>query len=266
MSVPFSIIAVASGKGGVGKSTTAANLAVALQLSGAKVGLLDADVYGPNAPLMMGIPEERPTINDNQDLIPPVGHGVKVMSIAFLVDAGKAIIWRGPMLHNLIKQFLQKVVWGDIDYLVVDLPPGTGDAPLSLVQSAPLTGAIVVTTPQEVAVSDVRRSISMFNEVKVPVIGLVENMSGFYCAELGKVVPMFHGEGGRKLSQEYSLPLLGQIPFDPMVGDAGDKGTPITISHPDSVQAKAFRVLAEQVVRRVTELKSAAPRPTIQVS
>jgi ATP-binding protein involved in chromosome partitioning len=259
-----SVIAVASGKGGVGKSTTAVNLAVSLQRLGAKVGLLDADVYGPNVPMMMGVKEERANVTENQELIPFEGHGVKVMSIAFLVEPGKAVIWRGPMLHNIIRQFLTKVQWGDLDYLIVDLPPGTGDAPLSLVQSVPLTGAIVVTTPQQVALSDVRRSLAMFQEVKVPVLGLVENMSGFYCAELGKVVPMFHGEGGKVLSQEYNIPLLGQVPFDPAVGEGGDHGVPISISKPDSVQAKAFGKAAQHIQNRVASLATEAP--TIEVS
>jgi ATP-binding protein involved in chromosome partitioning len=235
------VIAVASGKGGVGKSTTAVNLAVALRQQGARVGLLDADVYGPNVPMMMGVAEDRPAMTPEQHLIPFEGHGVKVMSIAFLVDPGKAVIWRGPMLHNLLRQFINNVQWGDLDYLLVDLPPGTGDAPLSLVQL----------------------SISMFQEVKVPVLGLIENMSGFYCAELNKVVPMFHGNGGQKLSEEYQLPLLGQIPFDPAVGDAGDRGTPITIALPDSVQAKAFRAAAAQVAQAVQRLKS--EKPTIEI-
>ncbi len=199
-------------------------------------------------------------VTAQQELIPFEGHGVKVMSIAFLVEPGKAIIWRGPMLHNLIRQFLTKVIWGDLDYLVVDLPPGTGDAPLSLVQSVPLTGAIVVTTPQQVSLSDVRRSIAMFQEVKVPVIGLVENMAGFYCAELGKVVPMFHGEGGKVLSQEYNLPLIAQIPFDPAVGEAGDPGTPISLSKPESVQAKAFFKAAQHVQEQIKALHAEAPK------
>ena len=255
-----SVIAVASGKGGVGKSTTAVNLAVSLHKLGAKVGLLDADVYGPNVPMMLGVKEERANVTPQQELIPFEGHGIKIMSIAFLVEPGKAVIWRGPMMHNLIRQFLTKVTWGDLDYLVVDLPPGTGDAPLSLVQSVPLTGAVVVTTPQQVALSDVRRSIAMFQEVKVPVLGLVENMSGFYCEELGKVVPMFKGEGGKVLSQEYNLPLIAQIPFDPAVGEGGDQGTPISISKPESIQGKAFLKAAQHVQDRVKTLSAEAPK------
>jgi ATP-binding protein involved in chromosome partitioning len=259
-----SVIAVASGKGGVGKSTTSVNLAVSLQKQGASVGLLDADVYGPNIPMMMGVPEDRPTITDTNDLIPFVGYGVKVMSVAFLVDPGKAVIWRGPMMHNMIRQFLTKVAWGDLDYLIVDLPPTTGDAPLSLVQTVPITGAIIVTTPQQVALSDVRRSISMFQEVKVPILGLIENMSGFYCDELKKVVPMFRGEGGKRLSQEYDIPLLGQIPFDPAVSEGGDRGAPAAVSMPDSVQGKAFQEAALHVAQRVKELQTA--QPTIEIS
>ncbi len=195
------VIAVASGKGGVGKSTTAVNLAVCLQQSGAKVGLLDADVYGPNVPMMMGIPEtERPSVNDQEQLIPFENHGVKVISLAFLVDPGKAVIWRGPMLHGIIKQFLTSVDWGELDYLVVDLPPGTGDAQLSLVQTVPLSGAVIVTTPQQIALSDVRRSIAMFNEVRVPILGVIENMAGLDCPHCHKHIDLFDGHGGQTMA------------------------------------------------------------------
>lgn len=258
-----SVIAVASGKGGVGKSTTSVNLAVSLQKSGLRVGLLDADVYGPNIPMMMGVTEERPNLDPQERLIPFVGHGVKVMSIGFLVDAGKPIIWRGPMLHGIIKQFLQRVVWGELDVLIVDLPPGTGDASLSLVQTVPLAGAVVVTTPQEISLSDVRRSVQMFNEVRVPIIGFVENMSGLECPHCHKDVTLFEGKGGESLSQQYNAPVLARVPFDPAVGQSGDKGVPITISKPESAQAKAFQKVAEQVLET---LKSAAAAPTIEIS
>lgn len=258
-----SVLAVASGKGGVGKSTTAVNLAVQFQQKGLRVGVLDADVHGPNIPIMLGITEERAGITPQQELIPFEGHGIKVMSIAFLVEPGKAIIWRGPMLHNLIRQFITKVAWGDLDILIVDLPPGTGDAPLSLVQSVPLSGAVVVTTPQLVSMSDVRRSLSMFGEVKVPVLGVIENMAGFYVEELKKTVPMFRGEGGRRLSEEFSVPLLAQIPFDPAVGDGGDRGVPISVSQPESVQAKAFGQAAERVWQALQQRSVAAP--TIEI-
>jgi ATP-binding protein involved in chromosome partitioning len=261
------IIAVASGKGGVGKSTTAVNLAVALQRSGARVGLIDADIYGPNIPMMMGLPEnERPSVNAQEQLIPLESYGVKVISIGFMVDPGKPIIWRGPMLHGVIRQFLGSVQWGELDYLVVDLPPGTGDAPLSLVQSVPLSGAVIVTTPQAVALSDVRRSIAMFNEVRVPILGLVENMSGLDCPHCHKKIELFEGQGGLTLSKEYNVPLLGQVPFDPSVGQSGDKGKPIVIAQPQSAQAQAFLKAAEWVAARVSVLNAGAESPLIQIS
>ncbi len=261
------IIAVASGKGGVGKSTTSVNLAIALQLTGAKVGILDADVYGPNIPMMMGIPEtERPNVNDKQELVPFEGHGIKVMSLAFLVDPGKAVIWRGPMLHNLINQFVMRVEWGELDYLVVDLPPGTGDAPLSLIQIVPLSGAVVVTTPQQVAQSDVRRSMTMFSEVRVPVFGIIENMSGLDCPNCKTHIDLYDGKGGETLSSEFHVPLLAKVPFHPSVGQGGDQGKPITLTHPDSAQGKAFRQAAQRVIDAV---RAAAPQeaaaPVIQI-
>lgn len=262
------IIAVASGKGGVGKSTTAVNLAVCLQKSGAKVGLLDADIYGPNIPMMMGIPEnERPSVNEKEQLIPFENHGIRVISIAFLVEPGKAIIWRGPMLHGVIRQFLTSVQWGELDYLVVDLPPGTGDAPLSLVQTVPLSGAVIVTTPQQVALSDVRRSIAMFAEVRVPVLGIIENMAALDCPHCHKSIELFSGQGGKTLSQECNVPLLGQIPFDPSVGQSGDRGIPISIAKPESAQAKAFMSAAEWVAARVSVLNAGAEasKPLIQI-
>jgi ATP-binding protein involved in chromosome partitioning len=257
---------VGSGKGGVGKSTTAVNLAVALKQSGARVGLLDADIYGPNVPMMMGLPEERPSVNDKEQLIPFENYGIKVISIGFLVDPGKPLIWRGPMLHGVIRQFLGSVEWGDLDYLVVDLPPGTGDAQLSLVQSAPLSGAVIVTTPQAVALSDVRRSIGMFNEVKVTVLGVVENMSGMDCPHCHQHIEMFDGQGGTALSKEYDVPLLGQIPFDPSIGQGGDQGKPVVLARPQSAQAKAFIKAAEWVAARVSVLNAAAESPLIQIS
>lgn len=259
------VIAVGSGKGGVGKSTTAVNLAVALSRTGARVGLLDADIYGPNIPMMMGIREERPTVNDKEQLIPFENYGIKVMSIGFLVDAGKPLIWRGPMLHGVIRQFLGSVQWGELDYLVVDLPPGTGDAQLSLVQSAPLSGAVIVTTPQAVALSDVRRSIGMFNEVKVPVLGLIENMAGLECPHCHHSIELYNGQGGTVLSKEYDVPLLGQIPFDPSIGQGGDQGKPIVLSKPESAQAQAFMKAAEWVAARVSVLNAGMESPLIQI-
>jgi ATP-binding protein involved in chromosome partitioning len=260
------IVAIASGKGGVGKSTTAVNLAVALQRLGARVGLLDADIYGPNVPMMMGIREDRrPEMTPDQQIIPLEGHGVKVISIAFLVEAGKPIIWRGPMLHGVIRQFLTSVRWGQLDYLLVDLPPGTGDAPLSLVQTVPLSGAVIVTTPQQVALSDVRRSVGMFNEVRVPVLGVIENMAGLACPHCQGHIDLFEGQGGEDLAKQYDVPLLGRIPFDPAVAQGGDRGVPISLSKPESVQAGAFSKAAEWVAARVSVLNASSERPTIEV-
>lgn len=261
------VIAVASGKGGVGKSTTATNLAVALRQEGARVGLLDADVYGPNIPMMMGLSEqERPGVNEQQQMIPFEGHGVKVMSIGFLVEPGRAVIWRGPMLNGAIRQFLTGVLWGNLDYLLVDLPPGTGDAPLSLVQMVPLSGAVVATTPQAVALSDVRRSIAMFSEVRVPVLGIIENMSGLDCPHCHHRIELYEGRGGEALSKEFDVPLLASVPFDPAVGQSGDRGAPIVISKPDSPQAQAFVRAAQWVAARVSVLNAGAERePVIQI-
>jgi ATP-binding protein involved in chromosome partitioning len=261
------VIAVASGKGGVGKSTVAVNLAVSLSKTGARVGLLDADIYGPNVPMMMGIREsERPSVTPQKQLIPFENHGVKVISIGFLVEPGKPIIWRGPMLHGVIRQFLSSVQWGELDYLIVDLPPGTGDAPLSLVQSTPLSGAVIVTTPQEVALSDVRRSIGMFNEVRVPILGVIENMSGLICPHCSKNIEIYHGEGGKLLSEEFEAPLLGKIPFSPSVGLSGDSGTPIVISEPGSPQAKALFDAAEKTAARISVLNAGVPLTTASPS
>ncbi len=260
------VIAVASGKGGVGKSTTAVNLAVALKQSGARVGILDADIYGPNVPMMMGLPEtERPSVNEEKHLIPMESYGIKVMSIGFLVDPGKPIIWRGPMLHGVIRQFLGSVQWGDLDYLIVDLPPGTGDAQLSLVQSVPLSGVVIVTTPQAIALSDVRRSIGMFNEVRVPILGVIENMAGLDCPHCHTQIDLFDGKGGTVLSKEYDVPLLGQVPFDPSIGQSGDQGKPIVLARPESAQAKAFAKAAEWVAARVSVLNAGAESPLIQI-
>ncbi len=246
-------IAVASGKGGVGKSTVAVNLALSLAATGSRVGLLDADVYGPSIPLMMGI-HENPGATEDEKLIPIENHGVKLMSVGFMLDEETPLIWRGPLVMQLIKQFLTGVVWGELDYLVIDLPPGTGDVQLTLVQTIPLTGAVIVTTPQDIALLDARRAIKMFSEVKVPVIGIIENMSVFVCPKCGEKTEIFSHGGGEKTSERYNVPLLGQLPLDLKTREGGDKGTPVTVLAPESEQAKAFNDIACKVAGRVSVL------------
>ena len=245
------IIAVSSGKGGVGKSTVAVNLAVALALDGAKVGIMDADVYGPNVPLMLGTGYGQPEVQ-GQKLIPIEAHGIKMISMAVLVPPDKPMILRGPMLHGVVRQFLTDVNWGELDYLIVDMPPGTGDVQLSLAQLVPVQGAVVVTTPQEVSLSDVRRAVKMFEQVNVPVLGVIENMSYFIAPDTGNKYEIFGKGGGEKLATEYGLNFLGEIPMGMEVREGGDKGTPVVVSVPDSPQAAAFRKVAEEVARHVS--------------
>ena len=244
------VIGVGSGKGGVGKSTVAANLAVALALSGARVGLLDADIYGPSVPTMMGI-NRQPHIADKK-LIPVEAHGIKLISIGFLVEERQAMVWRGPMVVGAIKQFLTDVAWGELDYLLIDLPPGTGDVQLTLAQNARMAGAVVVSTPQAVALADVRRSVSMFEKVGVKIFGIVENMSEFVCPRCGHVEPIFGVGGAEREAAVMQLPFLGRVPLEPGVREAGDAGTPVVLSRPDSASARAFRGIAERVAQRVS--------------
>jgi ATP-binding protein involved in chromosome partitioning len=251
-------IAVASGKGGVGKSTVAANLAVALSKAGAKVGLLDADVYGPSIPLMMG-QGTKPLVRGGK-IVPLEAHGVKIMSIGFLLDPDKALIWRGPLVAQLITQFLNDVLWEDLDYLVIDLPPGTGDVQLTLTQKIPLSGAVIVTTPQDVALADAVKGLKMFQEVKTPVVGIIENMSGFVCPCCGTVTPIFGEGGGRRTAEEHGVPFLGEVPIDPVIREGGDTGSPIVAAHPDSVTAKAFERLAEAVAIQLARDAATKPR------
>jgi ATP-binding protein involved in chromosome partitioning len=245
------IIAVSSGKGGVGKSTVAVNLAVALAQTGAAVGLMDADVYGPNVPMMLGAGEMRPQVEGNK-LVPLEAHGVRLMSMAVLKPGDEPMIVRGPILHGLVRQFLQDVKWGELDYLIVDMPPGTGDVQLSLAQLVPVQGAVLVTTPQEVAVSDVRRALRMFETVAVPILGVVENMSYFVAPDTGVRYNIFGEGGGQKLADKYDVPFLGAIPLALEVREGGDSGVPVVVGHPDSPQAEAFRHVAEEVARRVS--------------
>jgi ATP-binding protein involved in chromosome partitioning len=241
------VVAVGSGKGGVGKSTVAVNLALALADAGYKTGLLDADVYGPSIPLMLGI-SGHPMINEEEKIIPPEKHGLKMMSMGLLLKPGQAVVWRGPMVHGVVQQFLGDVVWGGLDYLVVDLPPGTGDAPLSLTQALPLTAAVVVTTPQDVAASVAGKAMSMFDRMGISILGLIENMSYFTCPDSGKKHFIFGEGGGKQLAIENKIPFLGEVPIDPRMAEGGDTGSPIVVAHPDSELAETFRAVARKLV------------------
>ncbi len=240
------VIAVSSGKGGVGKSTVAVNLAAALAALGRRVGLMDADVYGPNIPRMMGLVDQRPTVVDGR-IQPLVAHGVKVMSLGNLVERDQAAIWRGPIIMKIIQQFLADVEWGQLDYLLVDMPPGTGDAQLSLVQSVHVGGAIIVTTPQEVAVGDALRGSKMFEKVGVPVLGIVENMSFFSCPHCGERTDIFSSGGGARLATELGIPLLGEIPLQPRVQELCETGVPVVVAEPATPAGRALAALATEV-------------------
>jgi ATP-binding protein involved in chromosome partitioning len=253
-------VAVSSGKGGVGKSTVAVNLALALRQSGAQVGLVDVDVYGPDVPLMMGA-RGRPGMFDNK-IIPVEAHGIKIMSIGLLVAEREALVWRGPMIHSAVQQFLRDVMWGPLDYLVFDMPPGTGDAQLSLSQVVPLTGVVMVTTPQDVALLDVRKALGMFLKLNVPILGIVENMSYFVAPDTGKRYAIFGEGGGARVAGEFSVPLLGQIPLEMETRKGGDAGVPIVVGQPASAQAGAFREIAAAVMARVNAV-SELKLPTI---
>ncbi len=245
------IIAVGAGKGGVGKSTTSVNLAVALSRRGARVGLMDADVYGPNIPQMLGI-KDQPEVSDDKKMIPPVAHGIKVISMGMLVPADQPIIWRGPMLHGAVQQFMRDVAWGELDYLVVDLPPGTGDVSLSMAQSVPVAGAVVVTTPQSVSVSDVRKAVGMYRQLNIPILGVIENMSHFVCPHCGEVTDIFGTGGGEAMATDLGIPFLGKVPIDTRVRKGGDEGVPIVVAAPEAKAAKAFDELASKVAAQVS--------------
>ncbi len=242
------IIAVASGKGGVGKSTVSTNLAIAMSRHGLKIGLMDSDIYGPSIHIMMGV-EDRPRVTPDQKIIPIEKYGIRMMSMGFLVDRDAPLIWRGPLVMKAVEQFLRDVVWEELDALIIDLPPGTGDAQLTLVQKTPLTGAIIVTTPQEVALVDARRGLKMFQKVDTRVLGIVENMSYFICPKCGEKSYIFGKNGGLKSAKELGVPLLGQVPIEPEVTEAGDSGVPIVARNPESASAKAFLEIAEKVVK-----------------
>jgi ATP-binding protein involved in chromosome partitioning len=243
------VIAVSSGKGGVGKSTVAANLACALAILGAKVGLMDADLYGPNIPMMMGSstgPEQK-----DGKIVPVETHGVKLISMAFLVPEEAPLVWRGPMVHQYLQAFFRDVLWGELDYLLIDLPPGTGDVQLSLSQMVPLAGAITVTTPQEVSLFDVRKGMAMFQKVNVPLLGIIENMSFFLCGHCGERTDIFSHGGGERAASKLGVPFLGNIPIDPAIREGGDSGHPIVVANPASPQAAAFRDIAKKLMEKL---------------
>ena len=258
------IIAVGSGKGGVGKTTLAVNLAIALAKLGHKVGLLDADVYGPNVPLMLGISAQPKVLPDNR-ITPLEAHGLKVISVGFLNPGDKPLIWRGPMLHSIIKQFLGSVDWGQLEYLIVDLPPGTGDVALSLIQTVPLTGAIVVSTPSDVSLQDARKAIEMFRQMKVDIVGIVENMSYFICPNCHHETDIFSRGGVEKTASQFGVAYLGAVQLDPAIRKAGDSGQPTVLDGESDPAAKSLFDFARKVIARVEEIKSTAGESVIQI-
>ena len=258
------IVAIGSGKGGVGKTTLSVNLAVALAKLGYEVGLVDADIYGPNVPLMLGTSQQPRVMPDNQ-IEPNFAHGVKVISVGFISPGDKPLVMRGPMLHQIIRQFLQQVNWGNLDFLLVDLPPGTGDVVISLVQTVPLTGAVVVSTPSDVALQDARKALEMFHQVNVEVLGLVENMSHFTCPHCHQEIDIFSEGGAERTAKQYNLPFLGSIELDPEIRQGGDRGLPIALLGEDSPKAKDFYAIAKQVAERA-EAQSAKQENIFEIS
>lgn len=255
------VIAVAAGKGGVGKSTISVNVAMSLHRMGARVGVLDADIYGPSIPQMLGKPDrEAGTSREGGGIAPAMYRGIAAMSVDYFIEPGRAVIWRGPMIHKLLTQFIEDVQWGDLDYLIVDLPPGTGDAQLSLCQLIPITGAIIVTTPQEVALIDVRKAMNMFNKLEVPVLGVVENMSYYRCPTCGHHDEVFGAGGGTRLAKEFDTDVLTRIAIDPAVAYGGEAGTPIVETSPDSERARSFTELAAQAAMRASKKNATGPR------
>ncbi|RYF30010.1 MAG: iron-sulfur cluster carrier protein ApbC, partial [Comamonadaceae bacterium] len=261
------IVAVASGKGGVGKSTTAANLALALSAEGASVGILDADIYGPSQPMMLGI-EGKPSSADGKTMEPMQGHGVQVMSIGFLVDGDQAMIWRGPMATQALEQLLRQTHWKDLDYLIVDMPPGTGDIQLTLSQRVPLTGAVIVTTPQDIALLDAKKGIKMFEKVGVPILGIVENMAVHICSNCGHVEHIFGADGGRRMADEYGMDYLGALPLAMQIREQADSGQPTVVADPDGEVAGIYKAIARRVAVSIAEQAKdfSAKFPTISIS
>ena len=248
------IIAVASGKGGVGKSTTSVNLALALQKEGAKVGILDADIYGPSIPIMLGIPEARPNSNDKKTILPLNAHGIEAMSIGFLVDEKQAMVWRGPMASSALQQIVRDTQWGELDYLIIDLPPGTGDIQLTMAQKIPVTAAVIVTTPQDLALADAKKAITMFEKVSIPVMGVVENMATHICSQCGHHEAIFGEGGGKYLSEDYDIPLLGQLPLAMSIRERLDAGTPTVADDPDSDISKIYREIGRNLTANLSVL------------
>lgn len=254
------VIAVGSGKGGVGKSTVTVNLALALAQTGAKVGILDGDIYGPSVPFLMGVQDRKPAVM-NEKLVPIEAHGVKIMSMGFLLPSpDEPVVWRGPMLAGAMKQFFHDVAWGEIDYLLVDLPPGTGDIPLSMVQLVPISGAVIVLTPQPVAAAIGTKTLRMLQQTRAPIMGIVENMSHFVCGSCGTETDIFDRGGGREVAEREGVPFLGEIPLDPAIRASGDRGMPVCASDPDGAHAQSFRALAATLIER---LLSTSPAPTV---
>lgn len=262
------IVCVASGKGGVGKSTTAVNLALALHRRGFKIGLLDADIYGPSQPLLLGVKAgTRPKIVDKKYMEPIRAHGIESNSMGYLVDQNTPMVWRAPMIVGAFKQILMDTLWSDLDYLIVDMPPGTGDIQLSLSQSVNVSGAIIVTTPQDVALLDARKGVEMFNKVKVPLLGVVENMGVHICSNCGHAEAIFGSGGGQQLSEDYGIHVLGSLPLDLAIREHSDSGNPIVVAQPDSAVAQAYLILADRVVERIDSLaEQSVAAPSISIS
>jgi ATP-binding protein involved in chromosome partitioning len=264
------VVAVASGKGGVGKSTVAVNLALAWAVQGARVGLLDADIYGPSQPLMLGLTGQRPTLAEGKQLRPLVSHGVSAMSIGFLVDAEQPMVWRGPMVTQALTQLLSETQWGALDYLVVDMPPGTGDIQLTLAQRVPVAGAVIVTTPQDIALADARKGLKMFEKVSVPVLGIVENMSVYTCPQCGHSEHVFGAGGGERMARDYGVRLLGELPLDAQVREEADGGRPSVVAAPDSARARAYLEMARRTAAalavRARDRSSVFPRIVVEES